>query len=188
MGVIGSIREGVVDDAAAITRVHQRAWGPTYRGIVPDELIADVTSKDSAPRWRERLVDPELVTFVAEIDASEARELDVKLDAPRVVGFICGGAKGQLREDDPRPPDCGLVHTLYLLPEVGRRGLGRALLDALHANFRERGWVRSSLGVHPANANARAFYERLGYRLHGGEFGHVLGGVELPTLEYRALL
>ncbi|MHC4378773.1 MAG: GNAT family N-acetyltransferase, partial [Planctomycetota bacterium] len=71
---------------------------------------------------------------------------------------------------------------------VGRRGVGRALLNALHANFRERGLVRSSLGVHPGNANARAFYERLGYRLHGDEFGHVLGGVELPTLEYRAAL
>jgi ribosomal protein S18 acetylase RimI-like enzyme len=182
------IREGVVEDAGAITRVHQRAWGPTYRGIVPDELIAAVTSRDGVPRWRERLVDPELVTFVAEISAFEAVELGLELDAPRVVGFACGGTVGELRQDDPRPAGCGLVHTLYLLPEVGRRGVGRALLEALHASFRERGLVHASLGVHPGNANARAFYERLGYRLHGDEFGHVLGGVELPTLEYRVAL
>lgn len=186
--MIGSIRAGVVDDAEAITRVHQRAWGPTYRGIVPDELIAAVTSRDGAPRWRERVVDPELATFVAEVSASEAEGLGLDLGAPRVIGFACGGTVGELRPDDPRPDDCGLVHTLYLLPEVGRQGVGRALLEALHASFRARGLLRSSLGVHPGNANARAFYERLGYRLHGDEFGHVLGGVELPTLEYRAVL
>lgn len=186
--MIGSIRQGVVDDAAAITRVHKRAWVPTYRGIVPDELIDAVTSRDGVPRWRERLVDPELATFVAEVSPSEAAALDLHLDAPRVIGFACGGTAGELREDVPRPNDCGLVHTLYLLPEVGRRGVGRALLEALHGNFRERGLVRASLGVHPENANARAFYEHLGYRLHGDPFPHKIGGVELPTLEYCAAL
>lgn len=185
---MGSIRAGVVDDAEAITRVHKRAWEPTYRGIVPDALIDAVTSRDGAPRWRERLVDSEQDTFVVEVSASEERELGLSLAAPRLVGFVSGGHMGQLADDRPLPEDCALVHTLYLWPGLGRRGLGRALLDRAHASFRERGLRRSTLGVHPLNTNAIAFYERMGYRLHGGEFGHLLGGVELPTLEYRRTL
>jgi ribosomal protein S18 acetylase RimI-like enzyme len=185
---IGALRRGLPDDAPSITRVHQLSWESTYRGIVPDDLVDAVTTRDSSARWRERVVDPELDTFVVELSPAEARELGLDPREPGVVGFACGGAVGQLRAESSLPDDCGLVHTLYLRPEVGRQGLGRRLMEALHESFRARGLRRSCLGVHPLNARARAFYERLGYRVHGEEFSHVLGGAALPTLECRRSL
>ncbi|QEO13711.1 GNAT family N-acetyltransferase [Agromyces intestinalis] len=55
-----------------------------------------------------------------------------------------------------------------LLPEAQGRGLGRTLIDTLRAALAVRGVPGVHLGMDPANTNARAFYDRLGF-------------VELPT-------
>lgn len=50
-----------------------------------------------------------------------------------------------------------------LLPGLQGRGLGRRLIDALRAVLAERGVPAVHLGLDPANTDARAFYERLGF-------------------------
>ncbi|GAB3167383.1 hypothetical protein GCM10027059_28160 [Myceligenerans halotolerans] len=51
-----------------------------------------------------------------------------------------------------------------LLPEGQRQGLGRRLLDTLRAALAERGVPGVHLGMDPANAGARAFYDAYGFR------------------------
>jgi len=51
-----------------------------------------------------------------------------------------------------------------ILPSLQRRGWGRALMQALVAALREKGVPGLHLGMDPANASARAFYDRLGFR------------------------
>jgi ribosomal protein S18 acetylase RimI-like enzyme len=50
-----------------------------------------------------------------------------------------------------------------LLPEVQRRGFGRALMQTVIAALRARGVPGLHLSLDPANVNARAFYDRLGF-------------------------
>jgi ribosomal protein S18 acetylase RimI-like enzyme len=51
-----------------------------------------------------------------------------------------------------------------LLPPFQRRGYGRALMAELVQALRERGVPGLHLSMDPANENARAFYDRLGFR------------------------
>jgi ribosomal protein S18 acetylase RimI-like enzyme len=51
-----------------------------------------------------------------------------------------------------------------LLPELQRRGLGRALIERLARALRERGVPGLHLSLDPANVEARAFYDRIGFR------------------------
>ncbi|MBL1066493.1 GNAT family N-acetyltransferase [Streptomyces sp. 7-21] len=50
-----------------------------------------------------------------------------------------------------------------LLPEGQRQGFGRRLMTALWDALRARGVPGVHLGLNPANTNARAFYDRLGF-------------------------
>ncbi|MEV1005835.1 GNAT family N-acetyltransferase [Streptomyces sp. NPDC049881] len=50
-----------------------------------------------------------------------------------------------------------------LLPEGQKRGLGRKLMEAYLGALRERGVPGVHLGMDPANTNALAFYERMGF-------------------------
>jgi ribosomal protein S18 acetylase RimI-like enzyme len=51
-----------------------------------------------------------------------------------------------------------------LLPALRGRGYGRALVAELVLALRERGVPGLHLSMDPANKNARAFYDRLGFR------------------------
>jgi len=61
----------------------------------------------------------------------------------------------------------GHVITLDVVQEARRQGIGRALLQALHAEFAARGAATATLEVSMDNAGARRFYESLGYRAEG---------------------
>ncbi|MGP4111632.1 GNAT family N-acetyltransferase [Streptomyces sp. 4N509B] len=52
-----------------------------------------------------------------------------------------------------------------LLPHAQRRGLGRRLMTAFLDALRERDVPAVHLAMDPANTNARAFYERVGFTL-----------------------
>jgi len=58
---------------------------------------------------------------------------------------------------------CGAyVQDLYVAPALRGRGVGEALLRRLAATIRQRGWAYVRLSVEAGNANAQAFYERIG--------------------------
>lgn len=47
-----TVREATPDDAPGIARVQVDAWRSTYRGIVPDAHLADLSYDERAQRWR----------------------------------------------------------------------------------------------------------------------------------------
>jgi hypothetical protein len=65
------IREAIMADVAAIARVHAESWRTTYKGLLPDGYLANLTYEQREPRWCEILsksVGHSLV-FVAEDNA-----------------------------------------------------------------------------------------------------------------------
>ncbi len=65
-----------------------------------------------------------------------------------------------------RPTRVVHVAEMAVVPTHRRRGIGRALLEAIRALARERGATNVSLEVYAFNAEARAFYAREGFRSH----------------------
>ena len=55
------------------------------------------------------------------------------------------------------------VHDLHVAPDRQRRGIGRALLEAVERRARELGAVRLTLEVQEGNAAALALYHRFGF-------------------------
>lgn len=57
----------------------------------------------------------------------------------------------------------GIVDDLYVAPAWRRRGIARALLDALRGECRSRGCRAWQVEVGAGNASAQALYRRLGF-------------------------
>lgn len=129
-----------------------------------------------------------------------------RLAALRTVVFIDEQQVPPDEEHDGRDPDCAhvvaetpdgaVIGTGRLLPDghIGRmavaaswrgRGVGRALLEALLACARARGFASVELN---AQTTAIGFYERCGFRAEGPEFedAGILHRVMRRTLEGEA--
>lgn len=160
------VRPAVGDDAAAVIAVRQAAWRAAYGPYLP----AHVWDEYDAPAATARLH-----------DSIVRRSLDVLVAAPAgtVVGYTFSGAA----RDDDLPSGTGEVYAIYVDPAHWSSGVGHALLTATLARLGERAVV---LWVLEANARARRFYDRAGFRPDGAvKAAQLPGGVELPELRYR---
>lgn len=95
----------------------------------------------------------------------------VLADGPRVLAY------GMLRgwDEGYDVPSLGIaVH-----PHERGRGIGRTLMEFLHAAARQRGSPRVRLKVYPRNQAAVRLYRRLGYAFRGEEQGQLVGYLEL---------
>jgi len=64
--------------------------------------------------------------------------------------------------------ECCLAE-LYVVPDLRRRGLGRALMDAALREARSRGADTMDIGVDEPDTAARRLYESLGFTNRAGE-------------------
>ena len=94
--------------------------------------------------WREILADPSNCSFVAR-------------DGGRIVGVL---NIGSFRAEEAT----GAVRILYVLPEWWGSGAGQRLLERAHSELATE-FDEAMLTVLTANARARRFYERNGWRL-----------------------
>lgn len=83
----------------------------------------------------------------------------------------------------PAPGDAQRqVRQVVVAPEAHGRGVGRALMAALHAVAAAEG--AEELWLH-SRVSALGFYERLGYAIEGEEFTSVLTGIPHRTMRKR---
>jgi GNAT superfamily N-acetyltransferase len=64
----------------------------------------------------------------------------------------------------------GMIPELYVRPSFRGEGIGRALLDAVKAQGRQRGWARLEVTTPPLPQFERtlSFYQREGFEVAGG--------------------
>jgi len=161
------IREATMADVAAIARVHVESWRTTYKGLLPDDYLANLTYEQREPRWREILSKPvgHSLVYVAEDNAGN------------VVGFASGGPE---RSRDP--VYTGEVYAIYLLERWQGQGIGRQLTITLVTQLIQRGFTSLLIWV-LADNTSRQFYEALGGQ-QVRERLEMTGGVELMDVAY----
>ena len=109
------MREATCSDIPAIARVHVDTWRSTYSGIVPDEVLTDLSYEKRENAWQnvfEQAVHSDGFTYVSEDETG------------RVVGFLDGGrerAGDQLYK--------GEINAIYILSSHQHRGIGRELVQ-----------------------------------------------------------
>jgi ribosomal protein S18 acetylase RimI-like enzyme len=163
------IRRATVDDAAAAAGIHHRGWLWGYRGLIPDEVLAQLDLPEREARWRELLSDRK----------REAREW-VAVRGGRVVGFVNAGPP----LDPFAEPGTGEVYAIYLEEDAAGLGIGRALLDAAVADLWARGFDLATLWVLETNDRARGFYEHMGWTTDGAAKTADLHGFTLHEVRY----
>lgn len=143
-----------MQDAEPIARVHVASWDASYRGLVPDGLLAELTFERRLAQWRRdiaRALEPGASSYVVVADAGTSG----------IVGFASGGL-----ELEPEAPFDGELYTLYLLASHQRRGIGADLLRSVATQLRGRGCRSLRAWVLVGNPT-EGFYRRMGGRVVG---------------------
>jgi putative acetyltransferase len=146
------LRRASTEDGAAIQAAHAAAIRVTCRGHYP---AADIEA------WADRLTPRSYDESIARRDVVVAEE------EGGIAGFGVLGVE-----------QCE-VRAVYVHPDAGRRGVGRALLDALEAIARLRGLREVRLD---SSLNAVGFYAAAGWRRLGDTRHTFPGGLDIPCV------
>lgn len=165
------MRRALVADARVVAEIRNRGWRIAYRGHMPDAYLDALSVDETAARWRTRLADEKIYTFICEHDS-------------RAVGFV---ATSPSRDEDAAG-NVGEIVSLHILPEDWRKGHGRKLMDAALAHLTAEGFAEVTLWVLQGNERACRFYEALGFARDGATMVEKFDGLELQECRYRRKL
>ncbi|BAZ06174.1 GNAT family N-acetyltransferase [Calothrix sp. NIES-3974] len=162
------VREATHNDIPAIAKVHVDTWRTTYRGIVPDEHLANLSYERRGNRWHEILNhnrENGYFTYVAEDESGE------------IIGFASGGEE---RTGDPVYQ--GELTAIYILQNQQGKGIGRCLVQAVAKKLHLSG-INSMLVWVLVDNPACQFYAALGGKpVHEKEIE--IGGKPLIEVAY----
>ena len=149
------IRRALAEDATALALIAGATFLETYHHIIPvADLVAHVSGKSGAAIFTAWIDDQHSGIFYAGADGTDAPVGYAVLTAPDFPTINVDARDLELRR-------------IYTLATTHGSGLGRALLDSVVVEARERGAARLLLGTHPENLRARRFYERAGFDVIG---------------------
>lgn len=159
-------------------RSNSASYLATYRGLMPDSVLARVTAPSMIERWQARL------DAVAESPPDASHRTWVIEDGDGAIrGYaITEPASAQFL---PPPAGAGEVELLYLAPDAIGHGYGRALLAHAVDDLRLHGFDPLVLWAFARNDRARRFYERAGWSLDVTGEHWVLDGIPCPIVRYR---
>lgn len=152
------IRKATPQDAAVIAKVHVDSWRTTYKGIVPDNYLEQLSYERRGAMWTHVITNqPENPVFVAEDDDRG------------VVGFANGG-----KERSGNPSYQAELYALYIFKEFQGSGIGRALISSVVSQLKENGYNNMMTWVAKDNRSL-GFYEHVGGKRFGEKVDEIDG-------------
>ena len=127
------IRAAHRGDFSQIAAVQIASWRDAYRGLLPEDYLADRVADDLRGHWKAAEIGPEDVVLVAE-------------DGGAIIGFIAVWCRPE-----------ALIDNLHVLPGRRSGGLGRRLMAAAADCLVGKGKRSAHLWVLQANDRAKAF-------------------------------
>ncbi|WP_084243656.1 GNAT family N-acetyltransferase [Planomicrobium okeanokoites] len=137
------IRKAKLADAKGIAHVHVDSWLATYRGIVPDTYLDQISYGAREELWNDNLKAEN--NFVAENDEGH------------IIGFADGGKERTGKYEKLQ----GELYSIYILPEYQGKGLGRSLMKRVVEHLGDSGYNSMLVWVLEENPS-RGFYEKMG--------------------------
>ena len=139
------VRRAIVEDAAGISHVHVDTWRSTYRGMVSDEYLSNLSYERSQRMWEANIKGPNAQVVLVADDSEKG-----------VIGFAaCGPAR------DLKDAFKGELYAVYVLRDEQGRGVGRRLVLSAGRDLIAHG-LDSMLVWVLADNPSRRFYEHLG--------------------------
>lgn len=165
------IRRAQVSDAPLLAKVHVDSWQVAYHGLIPDDFREKFTYARREEAFRRALTDGTEETYLAH-EQGEA------------LGILTLGAS---RDNDLDHDVTGEIWGIYLAPTCWRRGIGTQLFHEGERILIARGYREIVLWVLEGNADARRFYEKMGFSLDGA-FKHLELGKTLKAVRYKKMV
>jgi ribosomal protein S18 acetylase RimI-like enzyme len=163
------IRGASPADARGIARVHATVWKDRYRGMLDAAYLNSLTEARLATGWRRT---------IEQLPGQLDEAILVAAVGSKIAGFVSVGASREAF-----CPWDAEISMIYVLREHARSGVGRALMKAAADHSIRRGMFSGGLWVLKANADARAFYQRLGGEVAGRK-QDMVGGKPVALVGY----
>ena len=157
----GFVRPARAGDAAGLARVQVASWRCGFAGIVPPDLLAELTSEEAEQVWRDRWQEA-----IANPPTSRHRVLAAVTGAPEreVAGFA---SVGPATDADRWPGTDAQVYELRISPERVGHGHGSRLVQAVADTLTEDGFHTVSIWALEADTALRRFLESSGWAADG---------------------
>ena len=174
----GFVREARASDAAGLARVQVTSWRTSLAGLLPDAVLAELTSTEAeqrwAGRWLEAITKPPTsrhrvhvaVTQPSSLPSIESRSLPGPATeaAAELAGFA---AAGPAIDADLWPGTDAELYELHVLPELTGQGHGGRLLHAVADTLAEDGFRTAYTWALSADDSRLRFLESAGWAPDG---------------------
>jgi len=158
------VREATAAHAHGIAEVHVRCWRAAYGGILPKQILDDLSVDLRENFWRAGLGD----------ESSQALTLVAEDPPGTTAGFLTLVTPSRDQDAGDRTAE---IAATYVDPLRWNSGVGRSLLREALAGLDDNRWDHATLWIFQRNAQGRAFYARSGFRLDGAKSTHDASGV-----------
>jgi len=138
-----TIRKAKYEDITNIVKVHVDSWKTTYKGIVPDQYLNQLTYDSRMQLWENIMEEQKYIVFVAETIEHH------------IVGFIAINMNSETE---------GHISSFYLLEQYQGLGIGKKLFTHAIQYFSTTSCTQITVGVLEDN-KAKSFYYHLGAKL-----------------------
>ena len=177
----GFVRPARAGDAGALARVQVASWRAGFAGIVPAELLAELTGEEAervwGDRWREAITSPPTSRHhaLAAVEGTPPRA---------VVGFV---SAGPATDADRWPGTDAEIYEFRVQPDLTGQGHGSRLLQAAADTLVSDGFRTASTWVLQADLDVRRFLESAGWAADGAR-GELEVGVSVPVVRLHTRL
>ncbi len=141
------IRKKERKDCDGIARVVTTAWNETYKGIVPDEFLDNLKENE----------EERIKNSYSKFDENNNHQYVLEIDN-QIVGYVNVGST------DEEIPNCGEIHTVYIINGYKGHGYGKKLVEAGIKELKDMGYDKMVIGCLQGN-KSNDFYKHLGGKL-----------------------
>lgn len=140
-----TIRKATDNDIQKIAKMINQTWKISYRGIIPDSVLAKQTYKHHIPHLKNYIAAKNTMVLVAATDSGA------------IVGMVSGGiCREKLKNHD------GELYGLYVAPKYQQKNTGKQLFIGFCAWLKQHKFRSMMLWTLKANKLSRNFYEKMG--------------------------
>ena len=142
-GMMVSFRLAGSEDAKKLAEIRCMSWRSAYRGIYPDEMLDYFDFAAHEKQFQKQMQNPKTEVYIVQNDG-------------RDIGYVTLSRRDSYK-------DFGVcMDSLYLLPEVQGKGVGREIMKFVRKQCRKMGYSKFYHSCNPHNHRARAFYTAMG--------------------------
>jgi hypothetical protein len=177
----GFVRAARATDADGLARVQIASWRSAYAGLVPGEVIEELTSAAAATawasRWRDAITAPPTSRHRVHVAVAEP-------GSPDLLGFA---AAGPATDEDLWPGTDGELYELHVVPAAAAAGHDGRLLHAVAGTFAEDGFSTGYTWALAGDEARLCFLEAAGWAPDGSRASLDMG-VKVPVVRLHTRL